>query len=312
MAFIDNSGNTILDAVLTDLGRQYLAKADGTFNITEFGLGDDEINYALYNPLAATGAESTTIQQLPVFEALTKNEIALKHRLLNITRNNILYLPILKVNELDLSTKKTSGGYFAVCVNKDTEDRVLTSGSVDGVLGGGNPNDWKQYIRIDQGIDSTQISFTQKIPDDLKESSYQVKIDNRFGEVINLDDVPAPVTTIDDLQTATYEASLSGIDTALLSNALVQEINNTTDSKNMTIAGPRGTMLRFKIKASLNLQNSSFYFQQLGGIMSSSTFAVTGKTSDLYFIDTIVTVEGFVTGTKLDLPVRFLQMIVGS
>ena len=49
MAFLDNSGDIILDAVLTDAGRHRLAKGDGSFKIDRFALGDDEINYKLYN-----------------------------------------------------------------------------------------------------------------------------------------------------------------------------------------------------------------------------------------------------------------------
>ena len=47
MGFLDNSGDIILDAVLTDLGRKRLA--EGSFSISRFALGDEEINYALYN-----------------------------------------------------------------------------------------------------------------------------------------------------------------------------------------------------------------------------------------------------------------------
>ena len=43
MAFLDNSGDTIIDVVLTDEGRQRLAKGDGSFNVAKFALGDDEI-----------------------------------------------------------------------------------------------------------------------------------------------------------------------------------------------------------------------------------------------------------------------------
>ena len=49
MAFLDNSGDIILDAVLTDAGRHRLAKGDGSFKIVKFALGDDEINYELYD-----------------------------------------------------------------------------------------------------------------------------------------------------------------------------------------------------------------------------------------------------------------------
>ena len=48
MAFLDNSGDIILDAVLTDTGRKRLARGDGSFRIAKFALGDDEIDYNLY------------------------------------------------------------------------------------------------------------------------------------------------------------------------------------------------------------------------------------------------------------------------
>jgi hypothetical protein len=56
MSFLDNSGDIILDAVLTDTGRYRLAKGDGTFRITKFALGDDEINYGSYNINHASGS----------------------------------------------------------------------------------------------------------------------------------------------------------------------------------------------------------------------------------------------------------------
>ena len=49
MAFLDNSGDIILDAVLTDTGRARLSRADGSFRIAKFALGDDEIDYGLYD-----------------------------------------------------------------------------------------------------------------------------------------------------------------------------------------------------------------------------------------------------------------------
>jgi hypothetical protein len=41
MGFLDNSGDIILDAVLTDTGRWRLSR--GNFKVSKFGLGDDEI-----------------------------------------------------------------------------------------------------------------------------------------------------------------------------------------------------------------------------------------------------------------------------
>ena len=36
MAFLDNSGDIILDAVLTDTGRKNLSKGDGRFKVAKF------------------------------------------------------------------------------------------------------------------------------------------------------------------------------------------------------------------------------------------------------------------------------------
>ncbi len=49
MAILDNTYVTV-DAVLTRKGRELLARNDGSFQITQFSLADDEIDYTLYNP----------------------------------------------------------------------------------------------------------------------------------------------------------------------------------------------------------------------------------------------------------------------
>ena len=103
MAFLDNSGDIILDAVLTDTGRLRLAKGDGSFNITKFALGDDEINYELYDKNHPSGSAyfDVEILQSPVLEAFTNNTSVLKSKLLSVSRTNLLYLPVLQLNEKD-------------------------------------------------------------------------------------------------------------------------------------------------------------------------------------------------------------------
>ena len=70
MAFLDNSGDIILDAVLTDTGRMRLAKGDGRFRIAKFALGDDEIDYGLYNKNHPSGSAyyGEAIEDLPQME----------------------------------------------------------------------------------------------------------------------------------------------------------------------------------------------------------------------------------------------------
>ena len=94
MGFLD----IILDAVLTDVGRKRLAQ--GNFKITKFALGDDEINYTLFNRDHPSGSAYFDINILttPVIEALTNNTSTMKNRLLSIPKTNLLFLPKIEVN----------------------------------------------------------------------------------------------------------------------------------------------------------------------------------------------------------------------
>ena len=64
MAFLDNSGDIILDAVLTDTGRMRLAKGDGSFRIVKFAFGDDEVDYSTYNKNHASGSAYYDIERI--------------------------------------------------------------------------------------------------------------------------------------------------------------------------------------------------------------------------------------------------------
>ena len=125
MAFLDNSGDIILDAVLTDTGRLRLAKGDGSFNITKFALGDDEINYELYDKNNASGSAYYDIEilQTPVLEAFTNNTSLLKSKLLSISRTNLLYLPVVINN-----TVSVEYGLQAVDDNLTSEQRSTLQG----------------------------------------------------------------------------------------------------------------------------------------------------------------------------------------
>ena len=48
MGFLDHSTNNIIvDAVLTDTGREFLAANKGDFKIAFFSLSDDEVDYTI-------------------------------------------------------------------------------------------------------------------------------------------------------------------------------------------------------------------------------------------------------------------------
>jgi len=94
----NNTANLLLDAVLTDLGRSYLARNDGSFSIVKFALGDDEVDYGIIQKYGrAVGIEKIT-KNTPVFEALTNPAHALKYKLISISNPNLLRLPTLALS----------------------------------------------------------------------------------------------------------------------------------------------------------------------------------------------------------------------
>ena len=136
MAFLDNSGDIILDAVLTSEGRRRLARGDGSFSIKKFALGDDEIDYSLYEKNHASGSAyyDLKILQTPVLEAITNSNSGLKSHLVSIIDERKFYMPTLILNTLEeTSATSTTTGSFHIPVSLASRDLFSqTKGSLDG------------------------------------------------------------------------------------------------------------------------------------------------------------------------------------
>lgn len=99
MGFLDHStNNLILDAVLTDVGRQFLARNDGSFSIHKFALGDDEVNYEIIAKYGRTVGKEKIEKNTPIFEASTNPQQALKYKLISVSNPNLLRLPSLSLS----------------------------------------------------------------------------------------------------------------------------------------------------------------------------------------------------------------------
>ena len=377
MGFLDNSGDIILDAVLTDTGRLRLAQGDGSFKISKFALGDDEINYALYNKSHASGSAYYDLEvlQTPVLEAFTNNTSNLKTKLVSISRTNVLYMPILKLNEIKSKASATdfeniqggvSGFYtrpaapgltgaaakaetrFYVAVDKDTWDIVsryqkTTSetpgiGSVDtgnfcGLIQGYTVNndqdDMYHMIRVDQGLDTNEISPTVGLDSDLLESAFIIEMDYRLGRVKGPQNhVAEAVNFIDDDNVAQYYLTSDtyinpkGNSSPAAANDAGNKQKGILATKNPQVfEGPRGKALHFRVHASQDLQNSTYLFTQLGqsqagdtasNILGTSTATLAGSITaadkTIYYIDSTVRVVGANTGYRLDIPVRYIKI----
>jgi len=110
MGWLDNStNNIILDAVLTDYGRQALARNDGSFRITKFSLGDDEINYGVITKYGRTIGREKIEKNTPVFEAFTNQNLGLKYRMISIPRP-LVYLPRIVLTTGNTVSLSSAGG----------------------------------------------------------------------------------------------------------------------------------------------------------------------------------------------------------
>ena len=312
MAFLDNSGDIILDAVLTDTGRARLAKGDGTFKIAKFAFGDDEINYNNYDKNNPSGSAYYDLQilQTPVLEAFTNNTAMLNSKLISIPRTNLIYLPDIILNEVyggggsstaSPTAMNEDANAFYVAVDDETLTELASvSGVVNGVDGSGGT-----YIRTDQGLDTDEVSPKRELDADLVETQYLIEMDTRLGEILSIDgNTLASISFIDDDQIASYYLSL-GTDLKF-----VGEITNdkpiSDGAPGQVIRGPRGTKMEFKVQASLDLNTSTFLFTQLGSTVSIDT----GGASPVSFnyIDSNIRVTGVTTGNRIDIPVRFVKL----
>lgn len=323
MAFLNNSGDIILDVCLTDNGRKVLSIGDGSFKITKFALGDDEIDYSLYNSSHASGSSyyDLEILQTPILEAFTDNAASMKSKLVTYESLDLLFLPVLLLNETTdtLSARSPQTNSFIVAVDGYTEnDNGAPSNSTTNGIGqtaDGAPRPGVIFgetlsvgasIIIDQGLNTSQISYkNSRAMSDMIETEYVIQIDSRLGKISSkLGNVLTPDYVDDD--GIAYYTILSTMDA--VADPLYKNINGLIDSQSLSpIQGPRGSRIEFKIASSLDLQTSTYLFTTLGSESTLANRADPAGTTNVYHIDSIVRVTGMVHGGSVDIPVRFVK-----
>ena len=277
MAFLDNEQSITIDAVLTTSGRKRLAAGDGSFNISGFSLGDDEINYALYNANHSQGSAyyDLNILKTPVLEAFSSTGASLRHKLLTIPRKDLLHLPVLRLNT-NRADKGTDPGrplagspntdmYVVLCTKNgfDAFAGSLPNGFIDG-RDSGKASAPSQLLVLDQGLDTSDTSAgTWESPIDDDPNYY-------YG----------------------YPSA---------------------EERASKITGPRGFTTKYGCRASAALRNSNFLFNKFGrqeanwwNNSGATTTTVAGSTS-AWVLDTTWRIMGNKTGISLDVPIRFVR-----
>jgi len=87
MAILNPTVVTV-DAILTTKGRELLARNDGSFQITQFSLADDEIDYTLYNPSQPSGSAfyGEAIEAMPIIQAFPEDTQIMRYKLVTLPR----------------------------------------------------------------------------------------------------------------------------------------------------------------------------------------------------------------------------------
>ena len=108
MGYLDNTAITV-DAILTKRGRELLSRNDGSFQITQFALADDEIDYTLYNPQHPSGSAyyGEAIENMPLIEAFPNENQIMKYKLATLPRGTSR-MPILDLGQGNVSLKQTA------------------------------------------------------------------------------------------------------------------------------------------------------------------------------------------------------------
>ena len=86
MGYLDNTSITV-DAILTKKGRELLAQGGiGAFNITQFALSDDEIDYTLFNENHPNGTQYSgeAIENMPITEAIPDENNVMRYKLVTL------------------------------------------------------------------------------------------------------------------------------------------------------------------------------------------------------------------------------------
>jgi hypothetical protein len=278
----------------------------------KFALGDEEINYELYNTNHASGSSHFDLEilQTPILEAFTNNTSTMKTKLLTIPRNDLLYLPILKLNEVD--NPMHASGSFMVAADKNTEDNsdknettslgIAADGTtVPGFIFGASLGERGGLIRVDAGINN-ENSTTSITDTSLIETQFMVEMDNRLGQLMSIDgSIRLSPDSVDDDNMATYVLSRAINPKFVLTPSTPNNTGTTTP-----IQGPMFAYMQFKILASQGLQTGYYLFNRIGGTTTMLNYG--GASSNVKYIDTIVRISGVTTGYSLDIPVRFVKL----
>lgn len=336
MGFLKNDGDIIVDAVLTDKGREKLSL--GLKIVSQFALGDSEIDYGLYNRNNASGSAyyDLDILKTPIFEPSTFSESALGTKLFSYPSNNLLYLPVFKLNQ----SSKVSNGLTKIdstntqAINVLSTDALITTLTqtvvasdttmIDGrrnvstsFVGSLSANQVRsgltsRFIRVSQGFDNAAATINLG---NLEETNFSVYVNRLFLKLVDKNyqylKEPSLVSSAFSRSQATdvYKLSVKN-DPSYFGDVETYQVSNST-SLATDLAASSINQVGKEVQFSLQLSdfvanNPSYYFTTYG---QSYTGAIgTSASVTATYISTVIRIVGDNYGFSVDIPIKLFYV----
>lgn len=325
MSLQNNAGTIVIDAVLTDTGRKKMAQ--GNFNITHFGLGDDEVDYTLGN--SNNGTFELDVNP-PILEAFAEQNANIQHGLLDLPRQDLLYLPTIKVNNKVDNAVLKHNNYYHLAVNKNTTRKAQSSIGQAKVLENQNLN--SNVLLIETGIEqnSTMTIPTGSVSNQarfitntgLMDKQFFVYCDSRFFDYVYINNPTAYYkndakgnlyTNIQPLQRV--EKSSLGVVAeyyqSFICTSVVNAVYNKGNSRDFSLSmykNIRGSVLALNFGLTPKVvnpekNNPDDRFTVFGQINQS----ILPGSNNYDYIDTNILIEGASTGRQLVVPIRIIR-----
>jgi hypothetical protein len=181
MGFLDHAtNNIILDAVLTDVGREFLARNDGSFSIYKFAAADDEVDYTIIPQFGRTVGKEKITKNTPVSEALTNANLDLKYKLVSISNPNLVRIPAISLSSPSSTTIAMTKGQGSSAIKTVTIEQDVTNENtidvelVDNLFIVTAQTD---FVRISQGTSNKTTSITPTHTDSDRVATYLIPRD---------------------------------------------------------------------------------------------------------------------------------------
>jgi len=325
MGFLDNSGDIILDAVLTDAGRKRLAAGNGSFKITKYAFGDDELNYSLYDKTNVNGSAyyDLTILQTPIEAAHTDSTISLRNKLYTMAaptsptgEQGLLYLPELKLNTTSVAQEAlTSRNAYVVISEDDAYDAItdpnpgsvklkLRDGYVDGRTVAGSVA--STGFRVAQGMNNAAAGGdTTILQSGLVETQFSIIMDRRYLELVSPNEAGGGTAMTATVRSNVFSGAknLRVYTVSMFSDSALFASRPTTPA----FLGPSAERdLLLHVKASTELQtNEAYYYDNFG----SEVAAFDTDFGTMSVITTTIRVVGGSMGASVSIPVEVIAKI---